>query len=69
MTGQFVIAYIDDILIYSPDFDTLVQQVREVLLSLLENELYVKGEKCKFDLQKILFLGYIISAQGIVMDD
>ena len=39
LIGRFVIAYIDDILIYLPDYDTHVHQVRQVLQCLLENSL------------------------------
>ncbi|KAI4899208.1 hypothetical protein NFI96_032636 [Prochilodus magdalenae] len=69
MLGSFVIAYIDDILIYSPDLPTHIQNVRRVLSRLLENQLYIKGEKCEFHQGSISFLGYIISPQGVVMDD
>ncbi|KAI4880514.1 hypothetical protein NFI96_007308 [Prochilodus magdalenae] len=69
MLGRFVIAYIDDILVYSPDLPTHVQHVRRVLSRLLENQLYVKGEKCEFHLSSVSFLGYIISPEGVVMDD
>ncbi|KAI4894728.1 hypothetical protein NFI96_008423 [Prochilodus magdalenae] len=69
MLGHFVIAYIDDILVYSPDLPTHVQHVRRVLSRLLENHLYVKGEKCEFHLGSVSFLGYVISPEGVVMDD
>lgn len=46
--GKFVIAYIDDILIHSPDLKSHVTQVKKVLQLLGENHLYVKGEKCEF---------------------
>ncbi|KAI4874604.1 hypothetical protein NFI96_006457, partial [Prochilodus magdalenae] len=69
MLGHFVIAYIDDILIYSPDLPTHVRHVRRVLSRLLENHLYVKGKKCEFHLGSVSFLGYVISPEGVVMDD
>ncbi|KAI4900377.1 hypothetical protein NFI96_000695, partial [Prochilodus magdalenae] len=69
MIGQFVIAYIDDILIYSPDYSSHVQHVRQVLTRLLKHQLYVKGEKCEFHLKSTSFLGYVISPEGVVMDD
>ena len=69
MLGQYVIAYLDDILVYSPDFESHVKNVRTVLQRLLQNNLYLKGEKCEFHLQSVAFLGYIISQQGVVMDD
>ena len=31
MIGKYVIAYIDDILVYSPDFDTHIEHIRSVL--------------------------------------
>ena len=67
MLGQFVIAYIDDILIYSPDLHTHVQHVWRVLSRLLDN--HVKGEKCEIHLGSNSFLGYAISPEGVIMDN
>jgi len=33
------------------------------------NHLYAKVEKCKFDIDKTNFLGFIISPEGLQMDD
>ncbi|KAI2646815.1 Transposon Ty3-G Gag-Pol polyprotein [Labeo rohita] len=55
---QYVIAYIDDILIYSKTEAEHVQHVRTVLSRLLENQLYVKAEKCEFYVPQMTFLGY-----------
>ncbi|XP_060758382.1 uncharacterized protein LOC132869044 [Neoarius graeffei] len=68
MLGKFVTAYIDDILIYSPDEKSHLEHVRDVLQCLLANHLYVKAEKCEFHQRQISFLGYIISAEGFSMD-
>lgn len=59
MLGCYVIMYI---LIYLPDLETHVTQVRAVLCCLLDNHLYVKVEKCEFHVHQVKFLGYIISA-------
>lgn len=48
MLGKFVITYIDDILVYSPSYATHVVHVRQFLQCLLQNQVYVKGEKCEF---------------------
>ncbi|KAI2646340.1 Transposon Tf2-9 polyprotein [Labeo rohita] len=64
--NKFVIAYIDDILIYSMSEAEHIHQVRTVLSRLLENQLYVKAEKCEFI--QTSFLGYHISHQGVRMD-
>ena len=55
MLNQFVFVYIDDILIFSPDLKTHVQQVRQVLQRLLQHDLYVKAEKCEFHQASVSF--------------
>ena len=69
MLGKFAIAYIDDILVYSSDLESHISHIRAVLQKFLDNNLYTTGEKCEFHLQSVLFLGYIISSNGVVMDD
>ncbi|KAL0160767.1 hypothetical protein M9458_044492 [Cirrhinus mrigala] len=66
--NQYVIAYIDDILIYSKTEAEHVQHVRTVLSRLLENQLYVKAEKCEFHVPQTTFLGYQVSPHGVKMD-
>lgn len=46
--GKYVIVYINNIMIYSTSKETHIHHSRKVLDRLLENKLYVKGEKCKF---------------------
>ena len=55
---QFVVVFIDDILVYSKD----VQHLRIVLETLREKKLYAKLSKCDFWLKKVSFLGHIVSA-------
>lgn len=59
--NKFVFVYLDDILIFSPDNITHQQHVRQVLDRLLQNQLYVKAEKCEFHVQTTSFLGFIIA--------
>ncbi|KAL0152509.1 hypothetical protein M9458_052232 [Cirrhinus mrigala] len=66
--NKFVIAYIDDILIYSKTETEHVAHVRAVLSRLLETQLYVKAEKCEFHVHQTSFLGYQVSHQGVKMD-
>ncbi|KAL0195007.1 hypothetical protein M9458_008579, partial [Cirrhinus mrigala] len=66
--NKFVIAYIDDILIYSKSEAEHINHVRTVLSCLLENQLYVKAEKYEFHVNQTSFLGYHISHQGVQMD-
>ncbi|KAK3519646.1 hypothetical protein QTP86_015266 [Hemibagrus guttatus] len=68
LLGKGVIAYIDDILVYSTTMEEHVRQVREVLTRLQRHHLYVKLEKCEFHRSTVTFLGYEISRQGVEMD-
>ncbi len=68
MINQFVFVYLDDILIFSPSLQVHTQHVRQVLQRLLENQLYVKAEKCEFHAQSVSFLGFIVSAGEIKPD-
>ncbi|XP_048064029.1 uncharacterized mitochondrial protein AtMg00860-like [Megalobrama amblycephala] len=69
MLNKRVIVYIDDILVYSNTFSDHVQHVRAVLQRLVEHQLYAKLEKCEFHQTSTSFLGYVISAEGVAMDD
>uniref|UniRef100_A0A8C4ZXL3 Gypsy retrotransposon integrase-like protein 1 n=1 Tax=Gadus morhua TaxID=8049 RepID=A0A8C4ZXL3_GADMO len=68
MLNKFVFVYIDDILIFSPSVSQHSQHVRSVLQRLLENQLFVKAEKCEFHKETVSFLGYVITAGGVQMD-
>src|SRR5258706_10057838 len=65
---QFCVVYIDNILIYSKNKKDHREQVRKVLAKLKEAGLYIKPEKCEFNVEKITFLGFVISPDGIEMD-
>jgi len=66
---DFVISYIDDILIFSNNIEEHHIHVKKVLKRLLENNLVVKLEKCEFDKSETTFLGYVISKDGLKMDN
>ncbi|KAK3569123.1 hypothetical protein QTP86_024496 [Hemibagrus guttatus] len=68
LLGRGVIAYIDDILVYSTSMEEHVCQVREVLARLQRFHLFVKLEKCEFHRTTVTFLGYVISPRGAEMD-
>ncbi|KAI3363005.1 hypothetical protein L3Q82_011523 [Scortum barcoo] len=60
--------FVDDILIFSPDLATHQRHVRQVLIHLLENQLYAKADKCDFHASSVTFLGYVITANHVSMD-
>ena len=66
---KFVVVYFDDILIYSKTEAAHYNHVWEVLTVLQANELYINLKKCSFLTDKLLFLGYVVSADGIHVDE
>ena len=68
MLSEFVFVYLDDILIFSPDEQTLIQHVQRVLQCLLHHQLFVKAEKCEFHMLPMSFLGFIVSEGEVKMD-
>ena len=66
--GQFVIVFMDDILIYSGSREEHAEHLRIVLQTLREHRLYAKLSKCQFWLESVAFLGHIISAEGVSVD-
>ena len=67
--GKFVVVYFDDILIYSKIEAAHYNHVQEVLAMLQANEFYINLKKCSFLTDKLLFLGYVVSADGIHVDE
>ena len=59
---QFVVVFIDDILVYSKDAQEHEHHLRIVLQTLRENQLFAKLSKCDFWLKEVSFLGHIVSA-------
>ncbi|KAF8672256.1 hypothetical protein AX14_005585 [Amanita brunnescens Koide BX004] len=64
----WVIIYMDDILVFSHDYNQHQKQVKIILKKLEDHQLSLKAEKCYFDKEEIDFLGLIISQKGIRMD-
>nr|XP_016482572.1 PREDICTED: RNA-directed DNA polymerase homolog [Nicotiana tabacum] len=65
---EFVIVFIDDILIYSLSEAEHTDHVRAVLQTLQDYRLYAKFSKCEFWLTSVAFLGHVITGDGIKVD-
>ena len=66
---EFVVVYLDDILIYSKNEAEHEEHLRKVLERLRTHALVAKRSKCEFFRKEIEFLGHIISADGLRMTD
>jgi hypothetical protein len=65
---DFVVVFLDDILIYSKTEAEHGQHLRLVLGALRKNQFYDKLKKCAFWLSEVAFLGHVINQQGIAVD-
>ena len=64
-----MVVYFDDILIYNRSEEEHLSHLREVLIVLQEIKLYVNLKKCSFRIDKLLFLSFIVNAEGIQVDE
>lgn len=65
---NFVIIFIDDILIYSRSAEEHQEHLKKVLERLREQRLFAKFSKCKFWQREIGFLGHRVSEHGVSAD-
>jgi hypothetical protein len=65
---KFVVVFINDILIYSKSVQEHEQHLRVVLETLRVHRLYAKFSKCEFWLEKVAFLGHILTAKEGAVD-
>jgi len=65
---KFVVVFIDDILVYSKTREEHVNHLHTILQTLADHQLYAKLKKCDFWMEKVHFLGHVISAEGVSVD-
>ena len=65
---QFVIVFMDDILMYSRSLEEHKQHLVNTLRTLRRRQLYGKLDKSEFWLTEVNFLGHVVSEVGIVVD-
>ncbi|XP_039146814.1 uncharacterized protein LOC120284058 [Dioscorea cayenensis subsp. rotundata] len=65
---NFLIVFIDDILVYSPSNEEHTQNLRVILQTLWGKQLFGKFSKCEFWLYEVGFLGHVVSGEGIFLD-
>src|SRR5436189_4061684 len=66
--NEFVITYLNDILIYFKNEKDHEKHVKEVLRRLQKKNLYLKSEKCKFHKQQVKYLKHIVMTEKLEMN-
>jgi hypothetical protein len=69
MTQRILEIYLDDIITWASDGDTLVDNLRKILQRLREKNITVNPEKCKLGLTEIEFVGHVINEDGLKFSD
>ncbi|UYV79429.1 K02A2.6-like [Cordylochernes scorpioides] len=62
---QICLCYLDDVIIYSPDFPTHLKRLEAVFRCFRESNLRLNDQKCRFAFEELEILGYITSKHGI----
>lgn len=71
LSGQItdsLLVYLDDIIVYSPDFATHVQHLEEVFERLWRHGLKLRPDKCKLFHREVKFLGHVVDQRGVRPD-
>jgi hypothetical protein len=65
---DFVVIYLDDILVFSKNEKELEKHVQLILKKLRKRGLYAKLENCLFHQTEMEFLGFVATTEGLKMD-
>jgi RNase H-like domain found in reverse transcriptase/Reverse transcriptase (RNA-dependent DNA polymerase) len=65
---RIMLAYLDDILIYAPDFTSHLANLRTILARLRDIGLKLNPEKCVFGAESVHYLGHVVSKDGVKTD-
>ena len=68
LRDDICIPYLDDILIYSTDFDSHIEHLKIVFKHLRENEIKLKPKKCELFRNQVNYLRHIVSRDGYKAD-
>ena len=68
LLDEGVVCYLDDLLLYSKNISDHIKLLDRVFGLLSKNKLFLKDSKCHLFLEKVNFLGHIVSANGISVE-
>lgn len=66
---KFALVFFDDVLIYSPDWDSHLTHLQTIFTLFRTHKLHAKLTKCEFGRLELGYLGHTISSQGVQVDN
>lgn len=66
--GKFVYVYLDDVVVFSSDFDSHLEHIVAVVDRMREAGIRLSPKKCRFAFKEVALLGFRVSNEGITMD-
>ena len=64
-----MVVYFHDILLYSKNLDDHLINLKSILDVLRKERLFANLKKCTFFIDRLVFLGFVVCAQGIRVDE
>ena len=68
LAWQICLVYLDDIIIFSKDFDEHLRHLQLVFDRIRDGGFHIKPSKCYFGCESVTYLGHVVSANGIQVD-
>lgn len=69
LKSEHILAYVDDVIVHTPDLNQHVEEIRKVLKMHREAGIKLRAHKTKIFQKEADYLGYRVTAQGIGMKD
>ena len=68
LNWKFVLCYIDNVLVFSSNIDEHISHLSQVFQRLRDANLILKFEKCSFAIDRVIYLGHVITKNGVEVD-
>ena len=68
LNWKTVLIYLDDLIVISPDFDSHLERLEEVLRRLRGANMKLKHSKCELFKDEVRYLGHVVSLHGVSTD-
>lgn len=65
---KFMLVFFDDVLIYSPTWESHLEHVQLAFELLRQHRFFIKLSKCAFGQRQIEYLGHVVSGAGVQVD-